>query len=237
MSIRHEMGPFAVVPLWISEALTKIGNPEAIRLFIALHRWTGATRTCWPAKRTIAEACGVSENTVDRYRAALVQVGALRVEQRWDDDGNQSSNAYTLVVTPPSIGGGGPTGGGRGDPVGGTRTRSISNKNSLPTKPSADRSFEAWWLDYRTAFGTDKSGSKGRALTSWRKLTVAERALATSALERHRENILADPNGYVAPHAVTWLNQRRFLDDALQRPPKRPDAGIKQIVSTWIENP
>lgn len=101
MTIKHEVGPFAIVPLWVMDALCEAGEPEALRLYVQLHRWTKSDHTCYPSRGTIAEACKVTTKTVDRYIAALVNVGALRVEHREGENGSPSTNLYTVVVVDP----------------------------------------------------------------------------------------------------------------------------------------
>jgi hypothetical protein len=100
--IEHEVGPFAIVPMWVFDALIEAKQPEAMRLYIALHRWTSAEdRSCYPSRQTIAATCGVSTDTIDRYVKALQAVGALRVEAR-HEAGGRTSNLYTVIVSRPS---------------------------------------------------------------------------------------------------------------------------------------
>ena len=97
--IEHEMGPFAIVPLWLLDELVKVKTPEALRLFVALHRWTaGGDRSCHPSRQKLAKTVGCSESTLDRYVKALVKVKALSVQRRRDQHGDWTSNLYTLHV-------------------------------------------------------------------------------------------------------------------------------------------
>lgn len=99
--IDHEMGPFAIVPLWLLDELVKVKTPEALRLYVALHRWTaGSDRSCHPSRQKLAATVGCSESTLDRYVKALVKVGALSVRRRRDQNGDWTSNLYTLHVVP-----------------------------------------------------------------------------------------------------------------------------------------
>lgn len=97
----HEMGPFALVPLWVLKRLVKIGHPEALALYVALHQWTaGHDRTCYPSRQTIAKVIGVSPRTVSAYAEHLEHVGAITREQRYADNGAPTSNNYTVRVIP-----------------------------------------------------------------------------------------------------------------------------------------
>jgi len=60
--------------------------------------------TCFPAVKTIARECSISPKTVRRALKDLLDLGLLKKEERWRDNGGQSSNLYTLVLdgkTPP----------------------------------------------------------------------------------------------------------------------------------------
>ncbi|GKX31363.1 hypothetical protein SH1V18_38430 [Vallitalea longa] len=52
--------------------------------------------TCFPAIKTIAKECSISERTVRRALKDLVDVGLLKKEIRWRENGGQSSNLYIL---------------------------------------------------------------------------------------------------------------------------------------------
>lgn len=53
---------------------------------------------CWPAIRTLARKCSVSERTVQRTVKAFVNGGLLLVYERRRPDGRQTSNSYQLVL-------------------------------------------------------------------------------------------------------------------------------------------
>ena len=54
--------------------------------------------TCFPSVRTIATDCGVSERTVQRTMKVLLEAGFVIKENRYRDNGGQSSNLYKLQI-------------------------------------------------------------------------------------------------------------------------------------------
>lgn len=58
--------------------------------------------TCFPSVKTIASDCGVSERTVQRTMKVLLEEGFVVKENRYRDNGGQSSNLYKLQIEPES---------------------------------------------------------------------------------------------------------------------------------------
>lgn len=56
---------------------------------------------CWPKMKTIATKCSTSERTIQRTIKALLTAGMLKKDARFDTNGRQVSNGYTLVLTYP----------------------------------------------------------------------------------------------------------------------------------------
>lgn len=53
--------------------------------------------TCFPAIKTIAKDCNISTRTVQRALKDLLDAGVIKKENRYRENGGQSSNLYTLV--------------------------------------------------------------------------------------------------------------------------------------------
>lgn len=87
---------FAVIPSWVIRA----GSSRAVHLYAVLADMAGRDGAAWPSRRTLADAIGVSVDTVDRAVTELVDLGALSVEPQ-THDGRQTSNLYLLNHTPP----------------------------------------------------------------------------------------------------------------------------------------
>lgn len=68
-------------------------------MFYLINR-ANAEGTCFPSVRTIASDCGVSERTIQRTMNILVEEGFVIKEERYRDNGGQSSNLYKLQIDP-----------------------------------------------------------------------------------------------------------------------------------------
>lgn len=95
--------------LWVdNEIITEYGaqiGTTGIALYCALAMYANKTRECWPSRATLARQLAVSEQTVGKYLSKLEEVGLVRIEPRFDEDGRQTSNLYVLVDVPKRTGG------------------------------------------------------------------------------------------------------------------------------------
>ena len=122
-TISHEAGPFAIVPLWVLDRLVAGGHTEALALYVGLHKWSaGHDRTCHPSRSTIAKYIGVNIKSVDRYVGHLEAIGALTREKRYVNDGDQTSNNYTIRIAP----------------VGGTQESPLPERGDTGVAPPGD---------------------------------------------------------------------------------------------------
>jgi biotin operon repressor len=87
---------FAMVPEWVDERVT---DATAMRLYVRLARKYASAggRTCYPSQRTLAEELAISERTVKRAMAHLVDAGAV-VAKRTIRDGRLNRNVYWLPL-------------------------------------------------------------------------------------------------------------------------------------------
>ena len=97
--VKTETGPWAMVPLWV---ITR-ASANGVKLYALLAaKWADReTGSCFPSKRTVGQALGVSESTVERAIKELVEIGALKVDARNRADGSPTSNLYTLIQVAP----------------------------------------------------------------------------------------------------------------------------------------
>lgn len=54
---------------------------------------------CWPGQESIAKACGVGARTLVRHIATLEQMGLIRTERRYGEDGRRDTNMYVLSLS------------------------------------------------------------------------------------------------------------------------------------------
>lgn len=87
---------FAVVPEWL---LDDDVSDRAVRLYAVLARHADKeTGDAHPSRRRLAARCRCSADSIDRALKELVAVGAVSVEHRYSDDGDLTSNHYTVHV-------------------------------------------------------------------------------------------------------------------------------------------
>lgn len=229
--VQTSTGAFAMVPLWLPQAL-RANKPKAagtaLIVWIALHRWTaGNDRSCYPSGQSIADEAGVSLSTCREALKLLRDVGALSWEQRRSVEGDLTSNAYMLHLDDPARRSTytgqpvnpAPASRSTGTPASRSVTRpSLKPDPGEPDKPSSsapptrgavDAEFEVWWALY-----PKKATGKGQARERWRKMTKADRVDAFEAIRRHAAWWAEHgTDATFIPAGNVWLNQRRWEDD------------------------
>tara|TARA_R100000365_G_C2742198_1_gene70841 strand:+ start:939 stop:1814 length:876 start_codon:yes stop_codon:yes gene_type:complete len=69
-----------------------------MRVLMVLATFSDRDNKSFPKQTTIAEACNMVRETVNRALKVLAGKGYVRVVQRWREDGSQMSNAYTVLL-------------------------------------------------------------------------------------------------------------------------------------------
>ena len=85
---------FTTIPEWILDS--NFLSDRAVRLFGVLNRYIGSNEAAWPSRKTLAERCNCSVDSIDRALTELVQTGAIEVETRKKEDGSFKSSLYYL---------------------------------------------------------------------------------------------------------------------------------------------
>lgn len=189
MSFRHMA--------WAME--TKIGDPLAKLLLVALaDRADKDTGQCWPSLARLCEDTEMSMATVTRRLHYLEEQRFIQREQR-----DQKSTLYTLSLTerPLSLSERTPSLSQRDEPI--TMNLSENNKNMLID-------FEEFWQVYPRKVG--KGQARLAFKTALRKATKDELVSAASA---YAESVRSTEQNFI-PHASTWLNGERWLDQTTQ---------------------
>jgi len=105
-SIRERLGIgaqvyFAVVPEWVLDLPV---SAQAVRVYCCLRRYAdNKTGECWPSRRTLAMRARLSIATLDRCLKELVEHGAIRMERRKGNNGDWTSNLYTVLSMPMGV--------------------------------------------------------------------------------------------------------------------------------------
>jgi hypothetical protein len=233
--VSSDIGPFAMIPLWIVQELATHSNgTAALTVFATLHAWTNRERTCYPAIDTIAEFAGVTAPTVKRALRTLESVGALRISRQPNDTGKAQSKTslYQLLYVRndlPSISSRGvndDTPGGVNDRTPGGVNDDTPNhihlihihENQMDSivhitqeaeiVDESEIMFDRFWQAY------PRSEGKKAARRRWDRMTGHEREAALAAIAVHvdywRET---STERQFIPHASTWLNGRRWEDE------------------------
>lgn len=72
-------------------------NPYELAIYFCLMRYSNIyLRTCYPSRKTIAEDCCMTKNTVDKYMKSLEAKGLVKVVPRKRSNNSNSSNLYLV---------------------------------------------------------------------------------------------------------------------------------------------
>jgi len=86
---------FAQVPYWVHE----VCSIQAVSAYIALSKFAdNNTKKCYPSYRRLAETMGASERTAIRAVKELEDKGAILIERRPKEDGDNETNIYELIA-------------------------------------------------------------------------------------------------------------------------------------------
>lgn len=196
------------------------GNDKVVLL--ALADFSDDHGNCWPSIGKIAEKAFVSERTVVRIMATLIEKGYVSSVTRNDQNGRQVANRYALNMCEgegDNLSEGGDTVvRGEGDTVvtplkrttirNHQRDMSVSDE-TRPSKPKSSKygdDYEAFWKSYPS----DPGMSKKEGAREWQKLTPTERIAALQAIPAFKIWKAKQGKDYRTLHAVRYLSQRRF---------------------------
>jgi DNA-binding MarR family transcriptional regulator len=73
-----------------------------VAIYTVLARYANRrTGECWPTVARIARMLELGRSTVKRYLHRLQAAGLISIEERWDEEGDRTSNRYTLLAPDP----------------------------------------------------------------------------------------------------------------------------------------
>lgn len=88
---------FCIIPEWVLYAPI---SSHAVRLYGTLQRYADKdSGQCHPSRKTLAEKCGLSLSSLDRALIELVELGAVKKQQRVSSNGDWTSNIYTVITS------------------------------------------------------------------------------------------------------------------------------------------
>lgn len=223
--------------LMVKAMKTKVGNPLRKLVLVKLADNASDQGECWPSYQHIADQCEIDRSTVRKHIKQLEAQGFLRIENRDGPKGN-SSNLYCLrlqgvgqdstPVGPESTGvGHQPTGG-----VGPESTRTshssepVNEPKPMRTKGAHDGFAQFWKLYPRKV-------DKAKAEKAWNKLDLTPglfTEICTAVAKQATSLDWLKSGGQYIPHPTTWLNGRRWEDEAVNssNPPINRHTGFDQ---------
>jgi len=89
--------PFTIIPEWLLYAEV---NPRSVVLYGILRRYADKDGRCHPSRKRLAEKLRCTDRTITTLLQELVAVGAVTVEKRFKDNGDQLPNDYFLHNDP-----------------------------------------------------------------------------------------------------------------------------------------
>ena len=207
--LRAESTHFEMIPHWVMD------HPEisssGIRLYLILRRYADKQGRSFPSRSRLARDMNTSAlKTVDAAIDNLVSIGALEVESRFSEDGDRTSNLYTIKFgglgkNYPTVGQNLPNGGVEMTIGTNTQLTTYPTNQDINTSLASTDRFEEFWDAYPRKIG------KGAAKKAWCKITTDPDTVIAAAFVFAGARQNEDPK--FTPHAATWLNAGRWDDE------------------------
>jgi DNA-binding transcriptional MocR family regulator len=189
---------------------------------------------CWPSNARLMADTGMTKNTITSAFKELAARGLLRIEHR-SIEGVSLSNMYHLNVDNEQVNlRGGRSGDDRG--VGQEMTGGGSGDDPKPiiepisktiSSSSTQNGFEDFWRAYPRKTG------KGAAEKAWAK---AAGVVEPSKILEAVASAVWSPEPQFIPHPATWLNQKRWEDEAPAIRPARKERDLRNIPDHMLSN-
>lgn len=206
-------------------------NPATKLVFVKLAESANdETGQCWPSLRHIASRCDMAIRTVRFHIHKLKELGLISVEERYRDDGTQTSNNYKILTPTVQDVAMYPAMDDRG-----TRQPIADHEPELEPDPSYEihkrvihispsnglarngngferngNGFETFWEQY------PRKKKKGDARKAWIKIhpdpDLIIRIMKAVEDQKQWEEWLKD-NGKYIPYPATWLNSESWNDE------------------------
>lgn len=209
--------------LMVKAMKTKVGNPLRKLVLVKLADNASDQGECWPSYQHIADQCEISRSTVKVHIRELEKAGFLRREFRRKGELNQS-NVFHLAL---DGGAADARGGGAAEnppgavenPGGGAAAAPRTSHSFEPVnepKPvcieDAEYGFAQFWKLY------PRKVDKAKAEKAWNKLDMTSglfTEICTALAKQATSLDWLKSGGQYIPHATTWLNGRRWEDEAM----------------------
>lgn len=226
-------------------------RPNAKLLYAEITALADMKGYCWAGNEYLAQLYGLSKKTVSDLISTLVKKGYLKVEIIKDKTGEITERR--IMVDKPTLFDDDAQGGipkikdtpipnieAGGIPKNGEENNTSNNNNKPPIVPQGGRRrrelkrspdwmperFNSFWKAY------PRGESKQTAIAAWDRLKPDEELLLLMGRGLKRQMQSEEwQRGIGIPYAATWLNQRRWEDEARVVNFPKPDSG-----SSWADD-
>ena len=177
-------------------------TPTKRLILILLANYCDDNKSCFPSYKHIAHLAGLKD---PKHIASIIKefedLGFLKIEKRYKEDGGNISNRYHMTLDNP------PTGVETTTPLVSTPPNTKED-----TKEKTDKGlgilFEEFWTYYPRKVSKDYSKTQYvKAVKSYDEKQLIENVKAYAAEVKFQKT---DPQ--FIPHCSTWISQKRYLD-------------------------
>jgi len=191
---------------------------------------------CFPSHRKIADKCDLSTRSIKRIEAELVEKELLAKVPQFRKDGYQMQNLYQVLPKLSNEGVLMCEQGGAHVRAGGVLTgehpcnhhitinkpimsENLFGEEESNLKPILQNRFEEFWSKW-----VDRTQPKAPAKKAWEKIVGKKHSYDVqeyilNALENQKKSKKHLGKQDFLPHASTWLNQERWLDEVQEELP------------------
>ena len=179
-------------------------TPTKRLILILLANYCDDANSCYPSYSHIAKLAGLKDT---KHIAGIVkefeELGLLRIEKRYKEDGGNTSNRYHLTIR------------GEDNPPHGVETTTPLATTPPNTKDHTKDDKKEYMYDFKSFWKAyPRKENKHQAQTKYKCIIKKyDQDKLYEMLERYLNDIeVKKMEKKYIPHCSTWLNQKRYLD-------------------------
>ena len=181
-------------------------TPTKRLILILLANYCDDNNSCYPSYKHIAKLAGLKD---PKHIANIVKefedLGLLRIEKRYNQDGGLTSNRYHLTLGSEEKYPDGPE---TPTPIVRSPDNTKEDKKEYKTNGDLTKDFELFWKNYPRK--VNKYDAKVKYIKERRE--VDGTILLHAVLCFYQETKIEKKDKQFIPHCSTWLHQKRYLD-------------------------
>jgi len=179
-------------------------TPTKRLILILLANYCDDANSCYPSYSHIAKLAGLKDT---KHIAGIVkefeELGLLRIEKRYKEDGGNTSNRYHLTIR------------GEDNPPHGVETTTPLATTPPNTKDHTKDDKKEYMYDFKSFWKAyPRKENKHQAQTKYKCIIKKyDQDKLYEMLQRYLNDIeVKKMEKKYIPHCSTWLNQKRYLD-------------------------